>query len=124
LNFAPLGDALRPPANWREAITIKALLKASRRPSDSFGIGIGLRSGYFANSPVLSRYSFLQIFDTLSPYIAYTRTRVEEEQKNDAGTQKVHFKRNDWVIGISLDLEKALEFVKGGDDGGEEKNDE
>jgi hypothetical protein len=107
LNFAPFGDALRLPGGFAEALTVKALLKASRRPSDSFGIGVGLRPGLFANS------SLLQIFDTLSPYISYTRSRVEEEKENaDGTTEKIHFKRNEFSIGISLDLESALGFVK------------
>lgn len=121
-NWAPFGDAIKPPETLMQALTIKALLKASRRPSDSFGLGIGLRSGFFANHPSMSKLPFVQIFDTLSPYVAYTRTRVEEEQKDaDGNTTKVHFKRNDWVVGISLDIERALDFVKKAGDGDEEK---
>jgi hypothetical protein len=119
LNFTPFGDVLRDPASFREAVTFKALLKASRRPSDSFGIGIGIRPGLFANAPAI-----FQILDTLSPYVAYVRTRVEENQTDAAGkTTKVRFKRNDLTIGISLDINKALDFVKGKGDGsaGEKK---
>lgn len=116
-NFAVAGDVIRPPANFFEALTVKALLKASRRPSDSVGIGIGLRPGLFANAP-----SLLQVFDTLSPFVAYTRTRFDKDHQNaDGTTSKVHLKRNDVVVGISLDLEKAFDFVKGKGGGEGEK---
>lgn len=120
-NYCPFGDVLRTPARFAEAIDLKVLLKVSRRPSDSFGVGLGLRPGLFAD-----RHPLLQVFDTLSPYVAYTRTRVEEEQKNPDGTSagKIRFKRNDFVVGISLNLDKALDFVKGKDDGGDGGNGE
>ncbi|HYC58658.1 MAG TPA: hypothetical protein VEK79_03750 [Thermoanaerobaculia bacterium] len=121
LNYAPFGDVASTPVRFTEALTLKALLKASRRPTDSFGVGIGLRPGFFANNPTLSGYPFLRVLDTLSPYVAYTRTRGEEDQQNaDGTTHKLRFKRHDVVIGISLDLEKALDFVSG-DDEEEEK---
>lgn len=116
-NYALAGDVARPPSRFLEAVTVKGLLKASRRPSDSFGIGIGLRPGLFRNA-----HPLLQIFDTLSPYVAYTRTRVEENQDNaDGTTTKVRFKRNDITVGISLDITKALDFVKGNGGGDGEK---
>jgi hypothetical protein len=125
LNYAPFGDALLPPRRLRDAFTLKALLKASSKPSDSLGVGIGLRSGYFSASPTLRKITFLQILDTLSPYVAYTRTKVEEDQKDEAGnvTGTLKFKRNDWTFGISLNLDRALQFVQG-DAGGEDQEDE
>ena len=37
----------------------------------------------------MSKLPFLQILDALSPYVAHTRTRVEEEQKDvDGNTTK------------------------------------
>jgi hypothetical protein len=114
LNFAPRGDALESPRTFAEAVTIKGLLKASRKPSDSIGVGFGLRSGYFSASPTLRRFTVLQILDTVSPYVAYTRTRVRQEQKDAAGnvTSTLHFIRSDWTFGLSLDLDKALDFLK------------
>jgi hypothetical protein len=110
-NYAPVGDALKAPASLAEAFTFKALLKASRRPFDSFGLGIGLRSGFFSNS---SMPPFLKIFDTLAPYLAYTNTRVEENKTDASGNAtKVHFRRNDFVVGLSLDLAKTMDLIKG-----------
>lgn len=116
-NYSPIGDVLRTPENLWEAVNLKVLLKVSRRPSDSFGVGVGLRPGLFAE-----RHPMLQILDTLSPYVAYTRTRVEEEQKNPDGTAAgtLRFKRNEFTIGLSLNLEKALEFVRGNGESDEE----
>ena len=114
LNFVPIGDVLQPPSSIGEAFQFKVLLKASRRPSDSFGVGIGLRSGYFSKHSRLKNYALLQIFDTLAPYVAYTRTRDQQTKKNAAGEDEIiRFKRNDVVIGISLDITKALDFVGG-----------
>lgn len=108
-NYAPFGDVLRGPASLKEAITIKGLLSASRQPTESFGIGIGLRPGLFADSATPFR-----IFDTLSPYLAYTRTRAEETKTNEDGTtEKVRFKRFDLSFGLSLNLDKAVDFVSG-----------
>jgi hypothetical protein len=116
LNYLPFGDVLKPPSSVGEAFQFKLLLKATRRPSDSFGVGVGLRSGYFSNHARFKKNTLLQIFDTLAPYIAYTRTRDQQEETNAAGeTELVRFKRNDVVIGISLDITKALSFVGGGD---------
>ena len=113
-NYTPWGDVLRKPANLKEAISVKALLNASRRPTDSFGIGVGLRAGLFSDSA-----SPFRIFNVLSPYVAYTRTRVEETTTNDDGTtQKHRFKRYDFSFGVSLNLDRALDFIKarGGDE--------
>ncbi len=50
----------------------------------------------------------------ISPYVAYTRTRVEQQKTDTAGnTTTVRFKRYDWVVGLSFDIGKAADFVKG-----------
>lgn len=115
-NYAPTGDALQSPFTYADAINFKGLIKASRRPLDSFGLGIGLRSGLFSSHPNLP--PFLKIFDMISPYVAYTRTRGEQQKTDTAGnTTTVRFKRYDWVVGLSFDISKAADFVKAGTGG-------
>ncbi len=117
-NYSFGGDALTTPSSLAEAFTLKAMLKASRRPTDSFGLGMGLRAGIFSNPSLPPVFKF---FDSLSPYVAYTVTRVEKNNTDAAGTTtQMHFRRKEFTFGLSMDLVKTIDLVKGnGGSGGQ-----
>jgi len=104
-NYIPVGDAILPARRWRDAVQFLAMLKASNRPTDAYGLGIGLRPGVFGAKKAPS---ILQIFDTVTPFLAVTRTRVTGT--NAAGqTEAGH--RTDFVVGLSLDIKKGVEWT-------------
>lgn len=110
-NYLPRGDALLPPHEWADALQFLAMLKTSKRPTDSYGFGIGLRPGIFTAK---KWPSILQIFDTITPFAAVTRTRLTGTDASGA-TQTGH--RTDLVLGLSLDIKKGVEWTTKKSDG-------
>jgi hypothetical protein len=94
-----LGDLKTTERPWYGNLIVKGFVKATKRPEESYGAGIGLR-GKYANFPALN-------FEIVSPFAAITRSRVE--------TNGVVSHRNDLRAGVSVNLDKALGWVKGDD---------
>jgi hypothetical protein len=91
-----LGDVLAETSTFPQGLTFKALIEASKDPTNSYGLALGMR---FKNVklPGIS-------LDTFSPFAGYFWTR------NDTLTG--HKYKGDWRAGISLNLDKALNWVK------------
>lgn len=91
-----MGDVLAETSTFPDGLTFKALVEASKDPTNSFGLALGMR---FKNVklPGIS-------LDTFSPFAGYFWTR------NDTLTG--HKYKGDWRAGISLNLDKALNWVK------------
>ena len=94
LNFL-LGDLPSTERRFLQNIELKWLLKGSDSPLDSIGFGVGLRGAY------AKRFGF--DFDLLSPFVGWTWTAPE-----DSGKHRVVETR----FGVSLNINKALEWVK------------
>lgn len=94
LNFL-LGDVLSDERKFLENVELKWLLEGSKTPLDSMGIGLGLRGKF------LSRFGI--DFDVISPFVGVTWTKAET-----AGAPRIKKTR----LGVSLDLKKALDWVK------------
>lgn len=103
LDYAPWSDLFVSPKSLPEAVTFKFLLSASRTPTAAYGVGVGLRPGYFASQ--FPGQSFIHILDTISPYVAAISLR--EAEKDAAGVvtrgdRGIHFQ-----AGVSIDLKTA-----------------
>jgi hypothetical protein len=109
-DWAPWGDAYKTPTQWREAVQFLAMLKASNKPGDSFGVGVGLRPGTLT---AIKIPKLLQIFDTFTPFVAVTRTRIPAT--GTATTRSSLGYRNDVVVGLSLDIKKGVEWTQKSD---------
>jgi hypothetical protein len=91
-----LGDVLAETNTFPDGLTFKALVEASKDPTHSYGVALGIRFKN-VNLPGIS-------LDTFSPFAGYFWTR------NDTLTG--HKYKGDWRAGISLNLDKALNWVK------------
>jgi hypothetical protein len=97
VNFM-LGDVIAANrARWTDGLMVKAMAKLSERPADSYGVGVGYR---FPAQVKVYGYDL----NNLSVFVAYLRTRTVE---ND-----VKIFSNGLRGGISLNLDRALEWVK------------
>lgn len=116
------GDVLSTPRSWPEAVTIKLMLKASRRPLDSYGVALGLRSGIWSEK--FPTQNFLHIFDTVSPFFALTRSRFEDEEGFDSAgnPRKVTGHSNNVIVGLGFDIKKALDWIQKPNESEEAKN--
>ena len=92
-----LRDAAMPHSVWSDVV-LKALFRASKKPFESFGFGLGLRGKYGLN------------FDTVSPFVAYLATRTDPAE---AGTIAAHKLTTTFQFGVSFNLDQALAWVKG-----------
>jgi hypothetical protein len=105
-DYAPWGDVLGPASRITDAFVVKILAKVSKKPLDSYGIGIALRSGFFSNAN-----SILQVFDTFSPFAAVTWTR--EDKQLETGELKANAGRTrEFRVGLSFNIDKAIEWTK------------
>jgi hypothetical protein len=91
-----LGDVLAESNTFPDGLTFKALIEASKDPTHSYGVALGMRFKN-VNLPGIS-------LDTFSPFAGYFWTR------NDTLTG--HTYKGDWRAGISLNLDRALNWVK------------
>lgn len=107
-NYLPRGDLFLPPKDIKEAVFVKILLSASRTPTSAYGLGIGLRPGYFAAR--FPQQSFLHILDTVSPFVAAISLRHDEV--DEAGVAHRGDRKIDVQAGISLDLKTAAGWLK------------
>jgi hypothetical protein len=94
LNFL-FGDRPSTERTFAENIELKWLVQGSKSPFDSVGFGIGLRGSH------AKRFGF--DFELLSPFVGWTWTAPE-----DSTQDRVRETR----FGISLNINKALEWVK------------
>jgi hypothetical protein len=105
------GDVLSTPKTFSEAATIKVLLKGSRAPLDSYGAAFALRGGFW--SEIVPKLNVLHIFDTVTPFIGLTRTRVSEDAKDAGGTLiQMHGRSTDILWGLSFDIKNAIDWVQ------------
>jgi hypothetical protein len=93
-----LGDVLSENNSLLDGLTLKALVEASKDPTNSWGVALGMRLKSIGGLGVS--------IDMLSPYVGYIWTR------ND--TETGHSFKGDVRVGISLNLDKALGWVQGG----------
>lgn len=91
-----------------DGLVVKLFVEASSRPRDSIGAALGYR---FRSAKVAG----LQL-DGFSPFVGVIRT---EDDKVDQSTMEVVGSDSEleFVAGISLNLDKALEWVKGSGSG-------
>jgi hypothetical protein len=86
-----------------ENLVFSVLVKASRRPLDSLGVGVGLRGQY------LSRFGLN--LDVLTPFVGWTFTK---EAVEEAGIVRERGPRNaEFRFGVALNLDQALKWVGG-----------
>jgi hypothetical protein len=98
-----LGDLLHDPgtSSLLKNLVLKAMVKASTNPMESFGAGVGLRGSYVLN------------FDVVSPFVGYVFTRTPANAPADvakSGTLSRTFQ-----VGVSFNLDQALAWLSGGD---------
>lgn len=91
INYRPLGDVLSdyPSADFKNNLALKLLLKASSKPSESMGFGIGYS------------FSFAEIF------VARMRTKNDESVP---GSNLGY--RDSTVFGVSFDIAKGIGWLK------------
>lgn len=96
-----LGDILNAPEHrsWRDNIVVKGMLRASKNPVESFGIGLGLRG------------KFLIDLDLVSPFLGYVVTRPDASAPADASGGSM---QGTFQFGASFNLTEALAWLKGG----------
>lgn len=103
VNFV-LGDLLAARQSLADVIAVKLMIKASRQPLDSVGFGLALRGRH------LRKYGL--DFDLFSPFVGYTFTH--EDKALSTGAVVTDGERNrELRFGVSLNLDKALGWVKG-----------
>lgn len=90
------GDVLRDRRTPAESIVIKALLKISKQPLDSYGIAVGYRL------PSIKRWGF--DLDAFSPFAGYIWTKTRH---GTTTTTNGHAR-----VGLSFNLDKALGWVQ------------
>jgi hypothetical protein len=91
-----VGDVLSDHRKPHENIVFKGLVKISKHPLDSYGIGVGYRL------PAINRFGFE--LEAFSPFLSYLWTR---ETSNNVTNTRGHVR-----AGISLNLDKALGWIK------------
>lgn len=102
LNFLA-GDIKDPKRTFLGNLVVKGLLKASNRPLDSVGIGVGLRGQY------LSKIGLN--LDVLTPFIAVTFTQ-EDLEENGEVTRRAR-RNSELRFGVSLNLDQAAKWFGG-----------
>lgn len=108
-DYAPWGDVLGPASQFTDSFVLKFLAKVSKKPLDSFGLGVALRPGFYSH--ILPS---LNIFDTFSPFVAVTWTR--QDKKLPSGELKVNGSRlPDFRVGLSFNIDKAVDWTKKND---------
>lgn len=105
-DYAPWGDALGPASAVADAFTIKFLAKVSKKPLDSVGLGVAMRPGFYSH--VLPS---LQIFDTFSPFVAFTWTRQDKQLASGQLRTNASRKR-DFRVGLSFNIDRAIDWTK------------
>jgi hypothetical protein len=96
------GDLLTKHNNPIYNLSIKALVKGSARPMDSYGVAVGLRGSY------LSKFGI--DFDLISPFASYLSTR--EVPEDSAQVPRSSTRQKTWTFGLSLNLDAALAWLK------------
>lgn len=97
-----VGDLFLPPTG-AGGIVFKALFQPSRTPLSSYGMGIGFRSSQV-------KIGSFEL-DKLTPFVAYVRSR-QDTVTADGTPQKDAKLTNDFVWGLSFNLDNALAWVK------------
>lgn len=98
VNFL-LGDVLAERRAFPNGLVIKGLMRVSKKPLETFGIGIGYRV-----DPV-TRYGFA--LNTVSPFVAYAWNNEADPDRPD----QLHYKGS-WRAGISMNLDKIMGWLK------------
>ena len=83
-------------------IVLKAMVKLSKRPQDSVGIGVGYRLPAFTLGGLN--------FKGISPFVGYFRT-LEDRKRSDGSVDKLGGHSTDVRAGVSLDLSPALGWI-------------
>ena len=100
LNYR-IGDLLEEPRTIADRVEVKLLVLASRKPLDSYGIGLGIKLDDM--KPLKLDLKGLSIFG------GYFRTKVDTivdgVARPDEGT------KNSWRVGISYDLSAGLKWA-------------
>lgn len=100
-----LGDVLssRYESLW-EGLVLKGLCEATKKPLDSYGVGIGYRA------PNISLLGFK--LDAFSPFVAFLWIR--EDEVNEAGAPETDKAYKTAVrAGLSFNLDRGLAWLKG-----------
>jgi hypothetical protein len=98
-----LGDLLSDRRPVMGGIVLKGLLKIAKQPLDSYGAAIGYRF------TTLKTAGFE--LDGFSPFVGYIWTKEDELTDAGAPQRESHY-RGSVRAGISLNLDKALDWVK------------
>lgn len=101
LNYS-LGDVFTKPASPKDRTDIKLMVLASRRPLDSYGVGIGYRMDFLKDIHV-----DMQGF---SLFAGYFSTRAD--QIADGVVQLDQGRKRAWRVGVSYDLSTGLKWAK------------
>ncbi len=98
-NYA-FGDLLGSPEHrgFLDNLALKVMVKGSKTPAESFGVGLSLRGSYVIN------------LDTVSPFVGYIWTRSDPAAP--AGTAGEGLTRT-MQFGASFNLTQALAWLKG-----------
>ncbi len=99
-----VGDLASDRRSFLNNIFLKAFVKGSTHPEDSFGIGIGLR-GFGTHVDDFLKKAGLGLLDLniLSPFVSVTFTKPED----DGAERQRHLR-----FGVSLNLDKALGWIQ------------
>jgi len=82
-------------------VVLKAMVKASKNPTESFGVGVGLRGHYLVN------------LDVVSPFAAVMYTRIDADVAAAVAATPHDDLARTYQFGISLNLDQALAWLKG-----------
>ena len=100
LNYT-IGDLLEAPSGLKNRLSVKVMARASRRPLDSYGVGIGVKlDGMMPLGVELKGFSI---------FGGYFRTRVDAI--TDGAVQVNEGSKNSWRAGISYDLGTGLKWA-------------
>jgi hypothetical protein len=99
VNFL-VGDVLSERRRWFEDLGVKALVKASRRPLDSYGVALTWRGSLFRPLGL--------DFNLIAPYVGWVSERQDEPEENGSARQG---HEADWLMGISFNLDVVLGWL-------------
>jgi hypothetical protein len=96
-----IGDLVDPSRrSFIQNVYLKAMITASSRPLDSYGVALGLRGSFLKNLNIN--------LDLLSPWIGYTWTKADDVDGEATSRER---RAKTLRYGVGLNLDKALDWI-------------